>query len=77
MKILLNLPLIMLSLMMSTCDDTRHLNAIFKTGPRATNVVLAGDLVPAGAVLVTPALETSECHCRCNHTRILLCPVPY
>ena len=38
------------------CDDTHHLNAILKTGPRATNVVLAGDLVPAGTVLATPAL---------------------
>jgi len=36
------------------CDGTHHLNAIFKTGPRATNVVLAGDLVPAGTVSVTP-----------------------
>ena len=31
--------------------------AIFGTGPRATHVVLAGDRVPAGTVLVTPALS--------------------
>ena len=31
--------------------------AIFGTGPRATHVVLAGDRVPAGTVLVTPGLE--------------------
>jgi len=41
------------------CDDTHHLNDIFKTGPRATNVVFAGDLVPTGTVLVTPALVFS------------------
>jgi len=33
------------------CDYTHHLNTIFKTGPQATNVVLAGDLVPTGNVL--------------------------
>jgi len=38
------------------CDDTHHLNATFKIGPRSTSVVLAGDLVPAGTVLVTTAL---------------------
>jgi len=32
----------------------QYTNAIFKTGPRASNVVLAGDLVPDGSVLVTP-----------------------
>ena len=31
---------------------------IFRTGLRATDVVAAGDLVPAGPGLVTPALET-------------------
>ena len=34
--------------------------AIFGTGPRATHVVLAGDRVPAGTVLVTPALDGKE-----------------
>jgi len=37
-------------------DDTHHFNVIFKNGPRVTYVVLAGDLVPAGTVLVNPAL---------------------
>jgi len=41
-------------------DDTHHLNASFKTGPRATNVVLAGDPVLAGTVLVTPGLGYSS-----------------
>ena len=41
------------------CDDTHHLNAILKTGPRVTNVVLGGDLVPAGTVLMTPGLHTA------------------
>ena len=31
--------------------------AIFGTGPRATHVVLAGDRVPAGTVLVTPGVH--------------------
>ena len=30
---------------------------LFQKGPRVTNVVLAGDLVPASTVLVTPALR--------------------
>ena len=33
----------------------------FKTGPRVTNVVLAGDLVPASTVLVTPGIEQQTC----------------
>jgi len=42
------------------CDNT-HLNAIFKTGPRVTNVVLAGDLMPpAGTMLVTPELDETQ-----------------
>ena len=41
------------------CDDSHHLNGIFKTGQRAANVALAGDLVPAGTVLVTPGLHGS------------------
>jgi len=31
-----------------------HVNLTFRTGPRATYMVLAGDLVPAGTTLVTP-----------------------
>jgi len=33
----------------------------FKTGPRVTNVVLAGDLVPVSTVLVTPGIEQQTC----------------
>jgi len=44
----------------NVCDDTHHLIAIFKRGPRATNEVLAGDLVPAGTVLVTPVLHAFQ-----------------
>jgi len=40
------------------CEATEHVNAVFRIGPRATHVVLAGDLVPAGTMLVTPALKT-------------------
>ena len=32
-------------------------SAIFRTGLRSTHVVLAGAMVPAGTVLVTPGLE--------------------
>jgi len=38
------------------CEATGHANAIFRTGPRAAHVVLAGDLVPADTMLVTPAV---------------------
>ena len=37
-------------------EDIDHANVIFRTGPRATYMVLAGNLVPAGTPLVTPAL---------------------
>jgi len=47
----------MLSLLMLICDDTHHLNVISKTDPQPTNVVLAGDPVPVGTVLLTPALN--------------------
>jgi len=33
-----------------------HVNVIFRTGPRATYMVLSGDLVSAGTTLVTPAV---------------------
>ena len=36
--------------------------AMFKTGPRVTNVVFAGDPVPAGTVLVTPAINNILIH---------------
>jgi len=41
---------------MFICDDTHHPNAIFKTGPQVTNVMLAGDPMPPGTVLVNPGL---------------------
>ena len=38
-------------------EDIDHANVIFITGPRATYMVLAGSLVPAGTKLVTPAVK--------------------
>jgi len=38
-------------------EDIDHADVIFRTGPRATYMVLAGDLVPAGTTLVTPAVK--------------------
>jgi len=38
------------------CEEIDHANVIFRTGPRATYMVLVGDLVPAGTALVTPGL---------------------
>jgi len=39
------------------CEDTDHVYAIARTGPRATHVVCAGGLAPAGTMLVTPDFE--------------------
>jgi len=39
-------------------DKTDHVHVIFRTSPRATHMFRAGDLVPAGTMLVTPGL----CH---------------
>jgi len=44
------------------------LNIIFRTGPRATYRVLAGDLVPAGTTLVIPAVV-----CHAGHAFLVLC----
>ena len=41
-----------------------HANDIFRTGPRVTYMVLAGDLVPAGTTLVTPGLQALVFHAR-------------
>jgi len=41
----------------STGEDIDHANVIFRTGLRATYMVLADDLVPAGTTLVTPAVK--------------------
>jgi len=49
------------------CEDTDHVYAIVRTGPRATHVVRVGDLVPAGTMLVTPVIE----HILIYETRIL------
>ena len=38
-------------------EDIDHANVIFITGPRATYMVLAGDLVPQGTTLVTPPVK--------------------
>jgi len=37
--------------------DIDHADVVFRTGPRATYLVLAGDLVPAGTTLVTSVLD--------------------
>jgi len=38
-------------------EDTDYVSVIFRTGPRATHMVRAGDLVPGGTTLVTPDVE--------------------
>jgi len=38
-------------------EDIDHANVIFRTGPQATYMVLAGNLVPARTTLVTPAVK--------------------
>jgi len=38
--------------------STDHVYAIVSTSPRTTHVIHAGDLVPAGTVLVTPDLKS-------------------
>jgi len=58
LKILLNLPSIILLLIFVNCEDIDHANFIFRIGPRATHVVREGDLVPAGTTLGTPAVDT-------------------
>ena len=45
--------------------DIDHANVIFRTDPRATYMVLAGDLVPAGTTLVTPGLMIRQ-NTRCT-----------
>jgi len=42
-------------------SPTDHVYAIVRTRPRATHVVRAGDLAPAGTMLVTPVLATLVC----------------
>ena len=64
-KLLLNLPSTILVLIFVNCEDIDHANVIFKTVPRATYVVLAGDLVPAGTTLVTPWLESFNAFEKC------------
>ena len=41
-------------------EDINHADVIFRTGPRATYMVLADDPVPAGTTLVTPAVKVSR-----------------
>lgn len=36
------------------CENTDDVNIVFRTGPQATHLVCAGNLVPAGTMLVTP-----------------------
>jgi len=42
------------------CQDIEHVYAIVRTGPRATHVLRAGDLVPAGTMLVMPDIDHQE-----------------
>jgi len=56
-QILLNLPSIILVLISVNVKTLIMLMLFFRTGQRATYLVLAGDLVPAGTTLVTPALR--------------------
>jgi len=42
------------------CEDTNHVYAVVRTGPRSTHVVRAGDLVPghhAGDPCITTSLN--------------------
>jgi len=39
------------------CQDIEHVYAMVMTSPRAINVVRAGDLVPAGTMLVIPDID--------------------
>jgi len=64
-KILLNLPTFILVLIFVNCEDIDYANVIFKTVPRETYVVLAGDLVLGGTTLVTPALESFNAFEKC------------
>jgi len=43
-------------------EDPGHISAIVRTGPRSIHVVRAGDLVPAGTMLVTPVLVIQGWH---------------
>jgi len=55
---LLNLPSIILVVIFHNVKDNDHANVIFRIGPWATYMVLAGDLVLAGTTLVTPGLNS-------------------
>jgi len=61
MKDLLNLSLFMLLLIkfndINLHEGTYHVADIFRTGPRATHMVRAGNVVPAGTMLVAPDLQ--------------------
>jgi len=45
------------------CEDTDHVYVIFRTSPRETHIVRAGNLVPAYTMLVTPATGKSDPGC--------------
>jgi len=38
-------------------ENTDPVNALFRTGPQAIHVVLAGNLMPVDTMLVTPVLQ--------------------
>jgi len=56
---LLNLASIILVLIFV---NVKTLIMLFRTGPRATYLVLAGDLVPEGTTLVTPVSDAYIIH---------------
>jgi len=67
------------------CQDIEHVYAMVRTSPRTTNVVRAGDQVPAGTMLVTPAIYWQLVliwlswiwHFCCRWSSVLLYPVCY
>ena len=73
---MLNLSSIMISLIklkdIHQREDTDHVHAIVRTGPRATHMIHVGDLAPAGTMLVTPVLEELF-----QHLNILCLPKLY
>ena len=59
-SICLNYVIINANSIINQCENTDHVHAIIRTSPRATHMVRAGDLVPAGTVLVTAAVDTLQ-----------------
>jgi len=48
------------------CEDTDYVYAVVRTGPWAIHMVRAGDLAPAGTMLVTPVVQClKQCRLCC------------